>query len=140
MSVILITLTAVFIVAIALHLYKRNKEAQAVKMADNEYNIAITLWNYARLIKGQIEEAVLRGSGVIDFSKIAVPHSQGYKVSLELIGNTFRVYAVPVKYSKTGRLSFYTDQTLTVRASDHAGERATVQDLEYAGTQGAKSA
>ena len=72
-------------------------------------------------------------TGVLDFTKITVPHSQGYRISLELIGGYFRVYAVPARYNITGRLSFLTDNTLSVRASDRAGQQASCEDGEYKG-------
>jgi len=75
------------------------------------------------------------GAGVLDFTKITVPHSQGYRISLELIGGYFRIYAVPARYNRTGRLSFLTDNTLSVRASDRAGQQATSEDAEYKGEE-----
>jgi hypothetical protein len=70
---------------------------------------------------------------VLDFKKIAVPHSQGYRVLIELIGFSFRICAVPDKYGRGGRLSFFIDSSLTLRASDRKGERANEQDEEYVG-------
>src|SRR5215470_11013098 len=133
MIIILITLAAIFVAALALHLYKQMNQRLERRMEENGYNAAVTLWNYARKVKAQIDYATRAGAGVLDFSKIAVPHSKGYKISFELIGAYFRVYAVPYEYYKTGKLSFFTDNTLTVRASDHAGQQATAQDLEYKG-------
>ncbi|MFY9572506.1 MAG: hypothetical protein WAV20_13990, partial [Blastocatellia bacterium] len=94
---------------------------------------AVTLWEYARVVKEQIDNTIRLGSGVLDFTKIAVPHSQGYKISFELIGVYFRIYAVPARYNRTGKLSFLTDNTLSVRASDRAGQQATSEDGEYKG-------
>jgi hypothetical protein len=102
-------------------------------MKQNQYDAAVTVWEYATLVKNQISAAVREGSDVLDFSKIAVPHSSGYKVSLELMGHYFRVHAVPANYNKTGRLSFYIDNALSVRAADHAGAPASAEDLEYEG-------
>lgn len=134
MAIVLIIIAAVFLVALGLHSYKRIMESREARMTDNEYNTAVTLWNYARLVKSQIDEAIHQGTGVIDYYKITVPHSPGYKLSLELAGNSFRIYAAPDSYNKTGRLSFYTDSTVIVRAFDRNGGHATVDDPEYAGT------
>jgi hypothetical protein len=133
MAIALILLASIFIIALGLRAYKQIKLRQQKRMAENEYNTAVMLWNYAVLVKGQIEEAMRGGEGVLEFSKIAVPHSEGYKVSLELAGSAFRVYAAPAKYNRTGRLSFFTDDTLTVRAADHGGAQATAEDAEYQG-------
>ncbi|MCI0487504.1 MAG: hypothetical protein L0229_12995 [Blastocatellia bacterium] len=134
MAIALVIIALVFVTALGLHAYKRMMESREARMTENEYNTAVTLWNYARLVKSQIDEAARQGTGVIDFYKITVPHSSGYKMSLELISHSFRIYAIPDRYNRTGRLSFYTDSTITVRASDRSGGRATANDQEYAGT------
>ncbi len=133
MAIVLIILTAVFIGALGLHGYKQFKIRQRRRITENEYNVAVTLWEYARLVKQQIDTAIRQRGGVMDFSKIKVPHSRGYRISLELIGSYFRIYAIPAKYNWTGKLSFLTDNTLSVRASDRAGNQATSEDGEYKG-------
>jgi len=130
---ILIILAAVFVGALGLHAYKQYRVRQQERMNQNEYDVALTIWEYARAVKSQIDGAIQQGTGVIDFTKITVPHSQGYKVSLELIGSYFRVYAAPDRYAKTGRLSFVADNTLVVRAADRTGEQASSDDPEYKG-------
>jgi hypothetical protein len=131
MAILLVILAAIFVGVLGVHAYKQFKIRQQRRMNENEYNAAVTLWEYARLVKDQIDRAIRRGTGVLDFTKITVPHSQGYKISLELIGAYFRIYAVPTKYNRTGRLSFLTDNTLSVRASDRSGQHATTEDGEY---------
>ena len=133
MVIILIILAGVFVCALGLHGYKQLQVRREKRMGQNEYNTAVTLWEYARLVREQIDAAVRQGKGVLDFATITVPHSQGYRVSLELIGTYFRVYAVPNKYNRTGKLSFVTDTTLEVRASDRAGNPASADDPEYQG-------
>ena len=133
MAIVLLILASIFVSALGLHAYKHLRQVRHNRMVENEYNVAVTLWNYGRLVKSQLEETVRRSSGVIDFYKITVPHSPGYRVVLELSGYRFRVFATPERYHRTGRLSFYTDNEVTVRASDRAGEPATGDDPEYEG-------
>ena len=133
MAIVLVILASIFVIALGLHAYKQLLQRRLQRMVENEYNVAVTLWNYGRLVKNQLDETVRQRAGVIDFYKITVPHSPGYRVVLELSGYRFRVYAVPEKYHRTGRLSFYLDNEVTVRASDHAGEPAGEQDPEYEG-------
>ena len=133
MVIILIILAGVFVCALGLHGYKQLQIRREKRMCQHEYDTAVTLWEYARLVREQIDGAVRQGKGVLDFQTITVPHSPGYRVSLELIGTYFRVYAVPNKYNRTGRLSFVTDTTLSVRASDRAGNPASADDPEYEG-------
>ena len=131
MAIVLVILAAIFVGVLGVHAYKQFKIRQQRRMNENEYNAAVTLWEYARLVKHNIDTVIRQGTGVLDFTKITVPHTQGYKISLELIGAYFRIYAVPGKYNRTGRLSFLTDNTLSVRASDRSGQQATTEDGEY---------
>ena len=131
MAIVLVILAAVFVGVLGVHSYKQYKLRQERRMNENEYNAAVTSWEYARVVKDSIDVAIRQGTGVLDFTNIKVPHTQGYEISLELIGAYFRVYAVPARYNKTGRLSFLTDNTLSVRASNRSGQPATTEDGEY---------
>jgi hypothetical protein len=102
-------------------------------MSDNAYNTALTLWNFARVIKDQLDEVGRGRAEVIDFTNISVPAGTGYNVCLELAGYGFRLHAVPERYDRTGRISLYVDNALTVRAWDRGGENATAEDPEYTG-------
>ena len=133
MAIVLVILAAVFVGVLGVHYYKQFKIRQQRQMSENEYNAAVTLWEFARVVKEQVDAAVHQETGLLDFTKIKVPHSQGYQISLELIGAYFRIYAVPARYNRTGKLSFLTDNTLSVRASDRAGQQATSDDGEYKG-------
>src|SRR5215469_8139851 len=103
------------------------------RMSDNAYNTALTLWNFARVVKDHLDEISRGRADVIDFTNISVPAGTGYNVCLELAGYGFRIHAVPEKYDRTGRVSLYVDNALTVRARDHCGQNATAQDPEYTG-------
>jgi len=136
MVIVLIILAAIFVGVLGAHAYKQFKIREQQRIRDNEYNVAVTIWEYARLVKQQVDGAIRHGTNVLDFTKMTVPHSQGYRISLELIGGYFRIYAVPSRYNRTGRLSFLTDNTLSVRASDRAGQQSTSEDPEYKGDKG----
>jgi hypothetical protein len=133
MAIILVVLAIVFVGALGLHAYKTFKIRRQERISRNEYAVAVIIWEYARLVKSEIDDAVQHGTRVLDFTKITVPHSQGYNVSLELIGSYFRIYATPCTYAKTGKLSFVTDNTLVVRATDRVGQQAAADDPEYKG-------
>jgi hypothetical protein len=47
-------------------------------------------------------------------------------------GQSFVVTAIPVTYGRTGRLSFYADQTNLIRAEDKNGQPATASAAPYA--------
>ncbi|MEW6213093.1 MAG: hypothetical protein AB1631_32520, partial [Acidobacteriota bacterium] len=59
--------------------------------------------------------------------------SQGYRVTIEFIGLNFRIHALPEQYARSGRLSFFIDDSLMLRAADHKGGRAHEGDEEYTG-------
>jgi hypothetical protein len=52
----------------------------------------------------------------------------GYKIELTVLGSKFEASAVPLEYGKTGRMSFFVDETGVLRAADHGGGAATVAD------------
>jgi hypothetical protein len=57
--------------------------------------------------------------------------SQSYRIELSVLANKFEATAVPVEYGKTGRLSFFIDESGTLRAGDHGGGPATVADQPF---------
>ncbi len=52
----------------------------------------------------------------------------GYKFDLTVSGNQFEAVATPVEYGKTGKRSFFIDQSNVVRGDDHGGGLATIAD------------
>lgn len=52
----------------------------------------------------------------------------GYKYDLTVSGQAFTAVATPVEYGKTGKRSFFVDQTGIVRGDDHGGGPATSAD------------
>ncbi|HKG22983.1 MAG TPA: hypothetical protein VKC34_13885, partial [Blastocatellia bacterium] len=52
----------------------------------------------------------------------------GYRFDLVVAGGKYQVTATPKEYDRTGRLSFYSDETGVVRAGDHGGSAASAQD------------
>jgi hypothetical protein len=51
-----------------------------------------------------------------------------YKFELDVAGDKFEISATPKTYGKTGRRSFFVDNTGTVRGADHRGEPANTDD------------
>ena len=131
MLIIVATLIGVCLAVLGLLVRRRLEQSRQERMDDNEYNTAVTLWEFARTIKSCMDDMIKEDNGLIDFRKIAVPHGTGFTLSLELQYGQFQVHAAPTKYNRTGRLSFYTDGSLIVRAGDHGGSRATEVDPEY---------
>ncbi len=54
----------------------------------------------------------------------------GYRLDLIVSGDRYEATATPVEYGKSGRLSFYTDQSGVIREGDHGGKPATVADKQ----------
>jgi len=52
----------------------------------------------------------------------------GYRVELVTNGDKFIATAVPNEYNKTGRLSYFVDESLILRGGDHGGGPASVTD------------
>ena len=54
--------------------------------------------------------------------------ASGYKFDMRLTADGFEVTAVPLEYGKSGKLSFFMDQTGLVRGADHSGAPANASD------------
>jgi hypothetical protein len=52
----------------------------------------------------------------------------GYSVELTASELGFELTAVPLEYGKSGKLSYFIDQSHILRAGDHGGGAATVAD------------
>jgi hypothetical protein len=52
----------------------------------------------------------------------------GYTIELTASGDKFEAIAIPVEYGRTGKLSFFIDESGMLRAGDHGGGAATVAD------------
>jgi hypothetical protein len=52
----------------------------------------------------------------------------GYKIDLTVFGSGFEARATPAEYGKTGKRSYYIDQSSVLRGGDHGGGSATVAD------------
>jgi hypothetical protein len=51
-----------------------------------------------------------------------------YRIELTASSDKFEATATPKLYGKTGRRSFFVDESGKVRAADRRGERATADD------------
>lgn len=52
----------------------------------------------------------------------------GYSITVTVSGNAFTATATPTEYGKTGRNSFFMDESGVLRGGDHGGAPATVGD------------
>ena len=59
--------------------------------------------------------------------------ASGYRFALQVSADrkSFVVTAIPAQYGRTGKLSFYADQTNLIRAEDHGGKPATSSSPAY---------
>ena len=54
--------------------------------------------------------------------------NHGYNFLVSVSGNAFEAVAVPIEYGKSGRLSFFIDNSGILRGGDHGGGAATASD------------
>lgn len=52
----------------------------------------------------------------------------GYRIELAVLANKFEATAIPLEYGKTGRMSFFVDESGVLRGGDHGGGAATLSD------------
>jgi hypothetical protein len=99
----------------------------------NERLVMSKLWMIANAQR-QYKEKTGQGYGSFEELMAAevlpkdVIESSSYKLEMTLTAEGFQVTAVPVEYGKTGKLSFFIDQSGMVRAGDHGGAAATASD------------
>jgi Protein of unknown function (DUF3352) len=72
---------------------------------------------------GSLEELVAEQVLEKEFMK-----QESYRIELSAVGEKFEATATPKEYGKTGRRSFFVDESGTVRAADHQGKPATASD------------
>ena len=54
--------------------------------------------------------------------------NNGYRIEITLSGNKFEVTATPLEYGKTGKTSYYIDDSNVLRGADHGGGPASAAD------------
>ena len=52
----------------------------------------------------------------------------GYKFELFVTGDKYQAFGVPIEYGKNGKMSYFIDQTRTLRGADHNGGSANSSD------------
>jgi hypothetical protein len=52
----------------------------------------------------------------------------GYRIDVAVSANSFEAVAIPLEYGKTGRLSYFVDESGVLRGGDHGGGAATISD------------
>ena len=72
---------------------------------------------------GTLEQ--LQGEGLIA-ENTAEP--TGYKINLSLLGTRFELTATPLEPGKSGRTSYFMNETNVLRGADHSGGMATASD------------
>ena len=78
----------------------------------------------------ELDELIKLGGVSLQLNN-GVVNGYRFAVTLNSEGKGFVVTAVPVTYGRTGRLSFYADQTLLIRAEDKSGQPASATAVPY---------
>jgi hypothetical protein len=109
-------------------------EYVALLREENEEGAATTL----RIVNTAQQAARLRLNryGTLDelaahgllLGAVGAQTARGYRVTIDVASPGYRAYATPSAYPKSGVRSFFTDDTLIVRAADRHGEAASAGD------------
>ncbi|MGB8509975.1 MAG: DUF3352 domain-containing protein, partial [Pyrinomonadaceae bacterium] len=108
-----------------------------IKDAPVQSSETITLYNLTRL--RNVEEAFKTDTGKgryatleeLQAAKIIDKNfasGESYKITLSVSGDKYEASATPKDYGKTGRRSFYMDETGIIRAANHKGQPAGADD------------
>ena len=90
----------------------------AIASAENQYRTGKGSGSF-----GTLEQ--LQAEGLIS-DKTAEP--TGYKINLSLVGAKFELTATPLEHGKTGKTSYFMDESNILRGADHSGAMATSTD------------
>lgn len=72
---------------------------------------------------GTLEELISEGLVSKDLLE-----KYGYKIDVAVSPTRFEAVAIPLEYGKTGRLSYFVDESGVLRGGDHGGGAATISD------------
>jgi len=72
---------------------------------------------------GSLDQLI--ASSIIDKNTL---EGHGYHIELSLNADGFVVTAVPIDYGKTGKFSYFVDQSQVIRGADHGGGPASASD------------
>ncbi len=92
----------------------------------NTAEVAHRIRNGRYAMLGELLEA-----GFLMFDLQEIP-PRGFAIELEATESTYRVYATPTAYPRSGVRSFYSDDTFVLRGGDRQGERAGPDDQPFA--------
>jgi hypothetical protein len=102
-------------------------------IVSNEREAISTLWTIANAER-QFKEKNKSAYGSLEelttaefLSKEAL-NSQNYKFEIVITADGYSITAVPVEYGKSGKLSYFMDQTGIIRGADHGGNPASASD------------
>jgi len=94
-----------------------------------------TLWSIANAERRYKEKNATYGSleelTAAQFLGKEALNSQNYKFEVTITAEGYSITAVPIEYGKSGKFSFFLDQTGTTRAADHSGSPASASDPPY---------
>jgi hypothetical protein len=112
---------------------RASSEAQQTPLQTNEA-IAKSALRSVAVAEASFQASKGSGYGTLDallaeglVSKELV-QKYGYTIELTASGDKFEAIAIPVEYGRTGKLSFFIDESGVLRAGDHGGGAATVAD------------
>lgn len=100
-----------------------------------EREATTTLWSIANAERRYKEKNATYGSleelAAGEFMEKTALNSQNYKFEVTITADGYSITAVPIEYGKSGKLSFFLDQTGTTRAADHGGNPANASDPPF---------
>ena len=109
-------------------------ESNPSPMISNE-RVAISALHMIANVEGQYRSGEGQGSfasleKLIENQMISKEYieSNGYRIEITLSGNKFEATATPLEYGKTGRTSYYIDDSNVLRGADHGGGPASAAD------------
>jgi len=102
-------------------------------MVTKEREAIGTLWTIANAERRYKEKnksgyASLEELMTAEFLPKEMLNSRSYKFEIEITADGYAISAVPVEYGKSGKMSYFMDQTGVIHGADHGGSPASASD------------
>lgn len=90
----------------------------AIASAENQYRVGKGAGSFGTLEQLQAEGLVSENTA----------EPTGYKINLSIVGAKYELTATPLEHGKSGKTSYFMDETRILRGADHSGGMATSTD------------
>lgn len=106
----------------------RIESNEAIAFATIRNIITTQVYELENNKKLKSNEELIKHLDLVDYQG-NVLQKQGYKIEIQNDGRSFQIWLTPIKYSSTGKISYYFDSKIgIINGADHQGGKANAND------------